>query len=222
MQAPPAFGFQQLVPELLRGLAEAVSERPGESESQRFGRHQTAIFSVMALWPRDATEAILASHCVMYDHVLRDATHDLLRAEAEPVKRRIRSQLLSVGRLFLQSLGQLDRLQTRAGQPAASVPSTAPEPPLAAAPPSDTEAVDQPPTEFAEPGSSQPSAAPGSPPPPTSPGDNGDALVQRGFQNRQMRRAQQFKKPARQSALHRLAQTVMASHSPAITGQQVT
>jgi hypothetical protein len=47
MQAVHEFGFQQLITELRRGLADTVTDRPGETEAQRFARHQTAVFSVM-------------------------------------------------------------------------------------------------------------------------------------------------------------------------------
>jgi hypothetical protein len=100
MQAHSTFGFEQLITELLRGVADAVADRPGESEAQRFARHQTAIFSVMAFHPSDAMETILAGQCVMFDNLLRDAAHDMLCDETGPGKLRIRSQITALGRLF--------------------------------------------------------------------------------------------------------------------------
>ncbi len=97
MQAPPAFGFEQLITELLRGIADTVADRPGETEARRFARHQTAIFSVMAFMPRDGIETMLAGQCGMLDLLLRDATRDLLRSEPGLGKFRMRSQLTALG-----------------------------------------------------------------------------------------------------------------------------
>lgn len=124
MTTQPEFGFAQLITELLRGLADAAADRPAETDAQRFARHQTVIFSVMAFLPRDALETMVAGQCVMFDHLLRDATRDLLRSEAEPVKRRIRSQVTALGRSFLKHLEELRGLQARRGQQAAASPST--------------------------------------------------------------------------------------------------
>src|SRR5258708_3797037 len=128
MPASPEFGFQQLLTELLRGLADAVADRPGETEAQRFARHQTVIFSVMAFLPRDAMETILAGQCVLLDHLLRDATSDLLRSEAAPGKLRVRSQITALGRLFLKHLEQLRLLQARQAQQSAASMGAEPQP----------------------------------------------------------------------------------------------
>jgi hypothetical protein len=225
MQAPSEFGFEQLITELLRGLADAIADRPGETEAQRYARHQTAIFSAMAFLPRDAMETMLAGQCVMFDHLTRDAARDLLRNEAEPVKRRIRTQVTGLGRLFLKLMAELRRLQSRSGQQTAASPHARPVPPTdpaqktlntgAARP---AAAVSEPPTAttgptrpaaVVEPASdaSQPQVAP--------PCDKADLLPQRGFQNRRMRRAQQFKKPAGKLALRRSGGPA-ASPQPAI------
>jgi hypothetical protein len=138
MQAPPEFGFQQLVSELLRGLAGAVAERPGQTEAQRFARHQTAIFSVMAFLPRDAIETMLAGQCVMIDHLLRDAVSDLLRSETAAGKLRIRSQVTALGRQFLKHLDQFCRMRARPDEqpaaPAQASPESSPNPPISPEP----------------------------------------------------------------------------------------
>ena len=186
------FGFEQLVTEMLRGLIEAVADRPGETEAQRFARHQTAVFSTMAFLPRDAVETMLASQCVMLDHLLRDGTRDLLRGQSEQIKLRVRSQLTAMGRLFLKHLDELRKLQARAVEQIAVVPSTKSEAAdrhdaaprttsarLAAAPPhvpSDEAATAQ---------------------PPEARNDKAAMVRLHGFQNRRLRRAIQFKKSGR-------------------------
>jgi hypothetical protein len=212
MQASSEFGFGQLITELLRGLADAIADRPGETEAQRFARHQTAIFSVMAFMPRDAMETMLAGQCVMFDHLMRDAARDLLRNEAEPVKRRIRAQLTGLGRSFLRLLAEFRRLQSRTGQQTAALPDARPVPPADAAQKTLNTAAARPAAAVSEP----PTAATGPIPPavvdpasdasPTQVaprGDKADLISQRGFQNRRMRRALQFKKPADKSASRR-------------------
>jgi hypothetical protein len=193
MQAPLEFGFQQLATELLRSLADAVADRPGETEAQRFARHQTAIFSTMAFLPRDALETMVAGQCVMFDHLLRDAVRDLLRNDADPSKRRIRSQVTALGRLFLKNLDQFRQLRARPEQqPAASPPDPAKfdgtQP--AEAVTTDVAALDAPAS-----AASQPQAG------------KADLLRQHGFQNRRMRRASQFKKPGSKAPSSQSAQT---------------
>jgi hypothetical protein len=156
---------------------------------------------------------MVAGQCVMFDHLMRDAARDLLRNEAEPVKRRIRTQLTGLGRSFLKLLTEFRRLQSRTGQQTAASPHARPGPPAdsaqktlntAAARPAS--AVSGSPTDTTEPiqsaaavdpapDASQPQVAP--------PGDKADLLLQRGFQNRRMRRALQFKKPAGKLASRR-------------------
>jgi hypothetical protein len=222
MQAQAFFGFQQLVTELVRGLADAVADRPGETEAQRFARHQTAIFSVMAFLPRDAMETTLASHCVMYDLALRDAAAELLRNEAEPVKRRIRSQVITIGRLFFTSLKQLQQLQARPSQQTAPTPQGGPPDSRAQ---SDAEVAAQPSSVGVESRTANvetlsPQRSGGSQPEATGDGDEIGVPQQHGFQNRQMRRALQFKKPASNRVSGRSGQPAMASRSAATSGQR--
>jgi hypothetical protein len=224
MQAPPEFGFEQLITELLRGLADAVADRPGETEAQRFARHRTAIFSTMAFLPRDAIETMLAGQCVIFDLLLRDAARDLLRNEAAATKLRIRSQLTAMGRLFLKHLDQLRQLQSRPVQQAAASPDAEPESPSnpsrqtsKTAASRTVSAVAGSPTTNADPVASQASpaevepASDASQPQATPSGGKADLLLQRGFQNRRTRRALQFKKPASKPASRRSSGLAAAS-----------
>jgi hypothetical protein len=244
MPQQAAFGFEQLVTEILRGLIEAVADRPGETEAQRFVKQQTAVFSTMAFLPRDAAETMLASQCVMIDHLLRDATRDMLRGESERIKLRIRSQLIAMGRLFLKHLEQLRQFQARPVDQIAVSPRAEAEPRTGAAqkpgpgqqtanaatpprasalpdpPPVDAQ-MSQAPSANAEPvpaqshmrfRDSQP-APTSSQPQETQSGGKTAHLLQRGFQNRRMRRSLQFKKPA--------GQPVRTASSPGSAGQEV-
>jgi hypothetical protein len=121
MSVPP-FGFDRLMTEMLRGFAETVADRSGETETQRYSRYQTAIFTVMAFLPRDALETMVAGQCLMLHHLSRDGTRDLLRGQPEMTRLRTRSQLIGIGRLFLKNLEQLIRLQARPIEQTAVVP----------------------------------------------------------------------------------------------------
>jgi len=114
--------------ELMRGLAQAVAERPGETDAQRFARHQTAVFSAMAFMPRDAVETMLANQCVIFDHLLRDGTRDLLRGLSDRDKIRIRPQLIAIGKSFLNHLEQLRLSQLRPVEQIAMPPDAAATP----------------------------------------------------------------------------------------------
>jgi hypothetical protein len=210
MQANSEFGFEQLITELLRGLADAVADRPGESEAQRFARHQTAIFSIMAFHPRDAIETMLAGQCVMFDLLLRDAARDLLRNETAPGKLRIRSQIAALAKIFLKHLEQLGQLRGRPEQQSAASPPAEPEPmpkPVHMSEPvrQSANAAASQPAEF---GASSATAE-------VEPSASGkaDQLLQRGFQNRRARRALQFKKPTGKASSRRSAQIAVVSQS---------
>ena len=198
MQAPPEFGFEQLVSELLRGLADTVADRPGQTEAQRFARHRAAIFSIMAFLPRDAMETMVAGQCVMFDHLLRDAVSDVLRGEAGVGKLRLRSQVIGLGRSFLKHLDLFGRLRARPGQDRAAprrpeqdvsgVPTPMPE----AIPAVNTVAAPAP-AGGEPPTAPAPALLPRDAPPPAG---ETTQPQQPGFQNRRMRRALQFKHPA--------------------------
>jgi hypothetical protein len=128
MPATASFTFENLATEILRGIIETVAERHGDTEAQRFSRHQTTVFSVMAFLPRDALEMMLAGQCVLFDHLLADGARDLLRGQEELIKLRVRPQLTAIGNMFLKHLAQLIRLQARPADRIAQLPrATKPE-----------------------------------------------------------------------------------------------
>jgi hypothetical protein len=153
--------------------------------------------------------------------LLRDGTRDLLRGQPEQIKLRVRPQLTAMGRLFLQHLVHLRKLQVRpveqiavvpVAKPAAAVPRAARTMPdgqrSPAAPPGGSEVAD---VLARAPVAEEQSAAVGSHPPsaevepasdsPHAPRtDKAARLLRRGFQNRRLRRAIQFKSPAGNSA----------------------
>jgi hypothetical protein len=187
MPLPAPFGFEQLVTELLRGLTEAIGDRPGETDAQRFARHQTAIFSVMAFLPRDGAETMLASQCVMLDNQMRDSARDMSLGEYGAVNLRARGQFIALGRLFLRTLAQLRLLQARPVEQVAMLPEAKAEPrpdaspqtgPVATSPRIEPPIAAQPPSETPQTGQAA-------------------QIPQTSFQNRSMRRALRFKNAQR-------------------------
>jgi hypothetical protein len=157
MQPTPAFGYEQIVQEMMRGLLDTVADRPDLSPGRQNSLKQTTVCTVMAFNPRDPLEAMLASQCVVYDHLMHDGARDLLRGQAEPVKLKARPGILSAGKMVLAAMGMMLRMQQRAEKslafarplpeaeekpasadamhPAASPPDPAPQPePIAAEP----------------------------------------------------------------------------------------
>ena len=77
MQPPPAFGYQQIVTELIRGVLDAVADKPGQSPERKAAAQQTVVCSVMSYNPRDPIEVMLAGQCIVYDAMLRDGARNI-------------------------------------------------------------------------------------------------------------------------------------------------
>jgi hypothetical protein len=131
------FGYQQIVMELLRGVIDTVADKPGLMPERRGAAQQTVVCSVMAYNPRDPVETIMAGHCIVYDHMLRDGARDMLRGQAEEIKIKARPGILATGKMFLSTMQMLRRTQGRAEEELAFARPPA-EPPAPAATPAQT------------------------------------------------------------------------------------
>jgi hypothetical protein len=155
----------------------------------------------------------------MFDHLLRDATHDLLRNDLVLGKLRIRSQITGLGRLFLKHWEHWCQLRARQEQQTAASPRAEPEPK------SDPVHRPEPVRQSANANASEPAeadaelaTAEGEPTSAASAPGKADRLLQRGFQNRRTRRALQFKKPSGKAASRRSGQLAAASQSATGSG----
>jgi hypothetical protein len=146
MQADSTFGYDQIVTELMRGIIETISDKPGITPERRASIMQTAVCSIMAFNPRDPVETMLAGHCVVYDSMLRDAVRELSQGQGGQATIKARTGVLACGKAFLAAVGMLLRMQCRpaaelafAGtlpaQDANSVPESASDVPPDVAPP---------------------------------------------------------------------------------------
>lgn len=113
MDTRSAFGFQELIAHLVGGVAKAVSERHGESQQQQFERTQAAVHMVMAFMPRDAIEAMIAGHCVMFHEMMVDSVRDTLPGESTPARRAVLGSIVAMDKAFGDNLARLERYQRR-------------------------------------------------------------------------------------------------------------
>jgi hypothetical protein len=67
----------------------------------------------MAYNPRDPVETMMAGHCIVYDHMLRDGARDMLRGQADEIKIKARPGILATGKMFLSTMQMLARMQLR-------------------------------------------------------------------------------------------------------------
>jgi hypothetical protein len=110
------FGFEQVATEIIRGVMDAVGDKPGLSPERKSAAQQALVCTIMAFNPRDQRETTLAGQCMVYDHLLRDGVHDLLSGQQEEIKIKNRANVLGTGKLFLQTMATLDRIQARSAK----------------------------------------------------------------------------------------------------------
>lgn len=113
MQSNSNFGFPQIVKELIGDIIHTVADKPGLSPERKAAARQTVICTLMAFQPRDPVETMIAGQCIVYDHLLRDGARDVLRGQSDEVKIKSRIGILSTGKVFLQTLTMLTRMQGR-------------------------------------------------------------------------------------------------------------
>lgn len=129
MQTDTGFTFETAMGEICQGVIETVADRPGDSEAKRFARHQTTAWTMMSMRPRDPLETMLAGHCVIFDHMLREGARDLLRGQSEQIRLRARPQVHASGKLFIVHLDKFEQMARRpADQLAVRAPAAGPEP----------------------------------------------------------------------------------------------
>jgi hypothetical protein len=122
MDTQPAFGLQELFAHLIGGIAKAVGERQGESRQQQFDRTQAAAHTVMAFMPRDAIEAMISGHCVMFHEMMVDSVRETLRGEAAQAHCAARRGIVAMDRAFGNNLARLERYRRREADGCLDVP----------------------------------------------------------------------------------------------------
>lgn len=109
MDAQPTFGPDDVLAHIVGDIAQAVCERPGETPRQQVIRSQVAVQTMMEFQPRDAIEAMLASHCLMFHEMIGDSVHVTLRSEEAMTRRATRAGIVAMDNAFGNNLARLER-----------------------------------------------------------------------------------------------------------------
>jgi hypothetical protein len=143
MDTIPDFGFKELFTHVVGDMARALGERHGETARQKPIREHVASLLIMAMMPRDGTEAILAGHVAMFHGMITDAVHDsLLRAENGSVHT-TRREAVALNKAFILNYDRLTEARKRLAEgrrdePASGEPANvAPVPAAPNGPPPD-------------------------------------------------------------------------------------
>ena len=116
METQPAFGLRELLTHVVGDIARALCQREGETPRQRYDRTQAAAHTVMAFTPRDAIEAMLAGHCVMFHEMIVDSVNTTMGGEETAKRRGTRSNIVAMDKAFGNNLERLERYQSRQAQ----------------------------------------------------------------------------------------------------------
>ena len=103
----PAYAYDTLLHDIIKGIVTATGERPDESASQTKARTTMIAHMVMAYLPRDAVETMLSGLCVSYHHLVLDAVRDALLGQLENMKARTRTSIVSIGALLLRTITEI-------------------------------------------------------------------------------------------------------------------
>jgi hypothetical protein len=113
MDTQPTFGPNELLAHIVGDTAEALSERAGESRHQQRVRAQAAAGTILTFLPRDAIEAMLAGHCVMFHELIVDSVLGAMRGEAAATRHATRCEIVTMDKAFGNNLARLERYRTR-------------------------------------------------------------------------------------------------------------
>jgi hypothetical protein len=133
MDTISAFGFEACCTAIVGDMAKALSERNGETPEQQFARAQAAVHLILGFLPRDVTEALLASHCVMFHELMVGGVHDTLCAQEGKARRAELHGLMAMNKAFCGNLDHLRHYQKRPAEgsreaPAGTEPTLPPVP----------------------------------------------------------------------------------------------
>jgi hypothetical protein len=94
-------------------MANAISERQGQSQPLQAARTQAATYSILAFTPLDAVEAMIAGHCVMFHEAIVDTLRIAMRGEEGAKRRGSLGIILAMDKAFGNNLTRLERYRKR-------------------------------------------------------------------------------------------------------------
>ena len=116
----------------------AIANCPGEPDARRAARAEAARRQILAFAPRDGVEIMFASQAAMFEALTADAAKDLARAPNPDAARRIRQQIMGMGRLqqtaarqiltHRKELARTEKAAKKAAEEAKAPPSKIVEP----------------------------------------------------------------------------------------------
>ena len=108
MDTQPTFGPNDLLAHIVGDIANAVSERAGESGQQRHDRREAATNTIMTFQPHDAIEAMFAGHCVMFHEMIVDSVNETMRGKEPAARLATRSGIVAMDKAFGNYLVRLE------------------------------------------------------------------------------------------------------------------
>jgi len=102
-----------LLAHIVGDIADALAGRPGESQARQDERARTAAGTILQFRPRDAVEAMISGHCVIFHELIVDGVQDMSRVEDPTARRATRSAIVAMDRAFGANLTRLERYRAR-------------------------------------------------------------------------------------------------------------
>ena len=125
MGTQATFGFKDLYHHLVGEMAKAVSERPGESASQRLRRTEAAVHMIMGFLPRDVIELMIAGHCVMLHEVMADSFRHVFASQPDAARRASIGGIVALDRCFRDNQTRLEQAKLRRSEGRRDAPGDA-------------------------------------------------------------------------------------------------
>jgi hypothetical protein len=113
-----SFHLDDIIDPATDGIVRALSDRPGQTETQRRTRRDDAETFVLSFRPRDAIELMLCGQSVLFNELLADGAKDVLRGMVDTMKLKSIGGLVNMARVVQ---GHVDRLDKRGIAPAREV-----------------------------------------------------------------------------------------------------
>jgi hypothetical protein len=108
------YALANLVAPALDGIVNALSDRGSQSEAQYQAKADQFRILILSFQPSDVIDLQLSGQTVLFNEVLANSAHDVLRGMDDAAKPRAIASLISIGRL---AQGHLDRLVKRGNKP---------------------------------------------------------------------------------------------------------
>jgi hypothetical protein len=147
--------FNVAMTEICHDVIAAVAEHPGDSPARRAIRQQAVADTMVSLEPHTPMESILAGHCLVFDHLIRESAHQLLNCQEERIRLRVRPQVCGSARMFLAALEKFEQWHARTTDQLVAetaIETRAAQPARRAAPPAQTRSAEPARAEAAAPG----------------------------------------------------------------------